>query len=873
MDRSNSSGGCGFGCGGAATAARGGAPAPGEGDGLSPGAADVSALLASRDARLLTRAVKLALEAGTKIESVAPLWAAMDEILALSQGAEALLAGRAQPGEFLAQLGAVEPWPAKLLSGRWGKAGVPAALQLPSVGAMLGAGFVGGSFEGGFEFGRQCAARVVTALLWRTEPLARVLQAARALDARQLDLGGFRVVLSAATQLLTSPPNPAEFVSALSLAPVVLPMVPGAGIDGPWWPPRKPPFSVWLLPENQAWAHCALGLAQAFKPLPDIPKVSPGPARIVPASICGGTAPTGGWQITLEGNDYGTQGDWGVAVNGRAARVVSWADTAIVIETRDLRPGCNAITWSYRSNWAPDDNGVGAACVEALRLPRATLTIGTEFLLAQQGRHWVQPGSISVLAPRIADFSASAGVAGAAEPCAEVTLSWRIEDLPCAPEGAALQVSLWRDGQPLATGLGFDGLLTERDPIDRDLNYRLVVASSNAAGLPCAEVSRTLTVRRAPKRLALSGPAEVTPRGAGRVTLRIPCPAPAGGLDVMLASMPAGRLSHLGSVRVPADDRELQFDVSAGPADCGPATLTASATDHADGTWGTCTKLPPRIVGFAPPAGLKACERFTMQVAANCVAVPPALQAFAVDAAGTREALTVAGLAAPGSCSAARALTLTGPKLPPGAYTLTIENDLGAATAPTGFDLAPNPRIVRAPQSLSVDDPCGAGARKTLTVTVSGADAVEFSYLGASQTVMRRGSGSVCDEWQASFSFDFSGNGMITSVPLLGGVRGSSESTDVALLRSAAVNIYRLRGPSFMNVSAQLTLVETAKGSQPVRTPAGSIGPGQERDFVLTRCVFSTIEYEYTVNGSKVSGAVPEKLGHPDGETLGPIQI
>lgn len=557
-----------------------------------------------------------------------------------------------------------------------------------------------------------------------------------------------------------------------------------------------------------------------------------------------------------------------MAVNGAAAHVVSWQNDAIVIQTRALRPGCNTLSWTHDSSWTPDDNGVGSACMQVLRTPSWAATAGTGAMLAHLTRFWTRPGSLSVMAPRIAAFTASAGVATPAEPCAPVVLSWRVEDLPCPQDRAALRVSLSRDSEILATGLPFVGSFTEAEPIDRDASYELTISSRDAAGQPCAAVQASVTVRRAPKRVELSGPAQVKSSAPATLEIELPCPAPEGGLTLTLSSQPAGSLAHPASVQVAAGSRHIQVNVAAGSTLCGTATLTASAPDHQDGTWSTCVQLAPRIVSFVPPAGLKACERIRLSIEAECV--PPELRAFAVDGARGRHPLMISGLGAPGSCAGTRALTLTVPPLPAGTYGLVIESDVGSATAGETFDLAANPRIVRAPTSISVDDPCFAGRRKTLTVTVAGADAVEFTYASVQQTVRRQGSTDVCDTWSATFTFDFDRTGVIDVVPLLGSLRGAALAVDVELTASAAVSVYRLLGPPYRGVRATLTRIETPPGGQPVHSPAGEIAFEEVRDFPLTPCVYTTFEYVY--DGAMPS-PLPVKLGHPDGEVLGPIGI
>src|SRR4030095_15698311 len=68
--------------------------------------------------------------------------------------------------------------------------------------------------------------------------------------------------------------------------------------------------------------HCAMGLRKLFKPLPDVPKTSPPPGTVTPATICPANIPAAGLEITISGTGFGTQGLWGISVNGVAATVL-----------------------------------------------------------------------------------------------------------------------------------------------------------------------------------------------------------------------------------------------------------------------------------------------------------------------------------------------------------------------------------------------------------------------------------------------------------------------------------------------------------------------------------------------------------------------
>lgn len=864
---------CGCGCKGGCAQAR---PDPlramdsAAGEGAGPWgeggdrAADGAAMLADpRDLQALDGLLAALSEKGAA--AATPVWLALGELQALAEGSERVLAGDLQA--LAPQLEGIAPWPDGLRSGRWGREHEQQpALRLP-VGAVLCAAHLAGAAAAGgqAEVGQLGALRALTALLWRAEPLARALHAARAWAAGRLAAGALEPVLVACAQQLRAPPDAKTLLELWRQGPRVLDR-----LDLPDLPPlvRKPPFSAWLLPENQAWAHCALGLSRGLGPLPDLPKTSPGPGRVEPASLCGSAPPIGGWKLVIEGQAFGAQDRWGVVVNGQAAQIDAWTDQRIELRSSALRPGCNRVEWSWAATWGPDDEGVGAACAEALRLPRLTdvLRRGAEALLAASTAHWLQPGSVSLLPPRIERFTSSAA-GQPLPPCTPVTLAWALTDLPCAAHLAAhlaaLHLELRRDGQLLAGPLPSQGHFEDRAALDADAEYELLLASHDAAGQACAPQRATLRVQRAAKALRLSGAERVDDGMPQVLRVESPCPAPAGGLTVALQALPADALSLPASVLIPPGQRGADVPVQAG-ARCGAAELLASAADHAAARHPLCVRRAPGPLLFTPPAeALPACAAFTLNVELPCA--DAGLRAFAMDAQGVRHALTAGPLPGAAGCQRSQRLSLRSAGLPPGSYRLLLENALGSSQAADGFEVVPAPRVLQAPTQIAVSDPCGAAAQ-TLRVRVVGADAVRFEPAGlASQTVPRPAAGGECSEWTALFAFDYERDLAIDVVPLHQAQAGPARTVAVALsMGVAARSTYLLRGPPFMGATATLTRIDTAPEGQPQHSSAGSIAHGEEREFTLSACLFTRFAFRYTQMGSPVAGETPDVLGHPD---------
>lgn len=803
-------------------------------------------------------------EQGFKVEATQhAMWLAVGELQALQDGAERVLGGELQA--LAPQLEGIAPWRAGLASGRWGREHEQAALLRPEVGPLLCAAFLAGSAaaEGQPEAGREMALRALTALLWRAEPLARALHAARAWAAGQLPANTLEPVLQAAALQLRAAPEPKTLLELWRQGPRVLTLP-----EFPDLPPlvRKPPFSAWLLPENQAWAQCALRLTELFKPLPELPEKSPPSGVTRPTAQCGTAMPVDGWPLVIEGQGFGAQREWGVAVNAEAAQVTSWSDTRIELRTRALRPGCNRLSWSFLASWVADDDGVGAACSQALRLPRLNevLQRGAEAWIAARTRLWTHPGPVSLLPPRIERFDSSAA-GQALTPCTPVELSWALADLPCAGELGLIRLELLRDGQPLADHLPASGRHLDGTALDRDADYTLQLHSQDAQGQACSLQRADLRVRRSAKALGLSGGSSVDTRAPLRLRLDIPCPAPAGGLAVSLAVQPSDALLLPTGLLVPQGQTSLPFEVQAGAA-CGTASLSASAADHADARLALCVRREPGPVQFTPPMGLSACSAFTLRFDLPCA--DASLRAFAVDAAGQRHALALTGAPAGGGCQRAMTLSARSDGLLPGAYQLLLVNELGSSPVTPGFTVAAAPRVVQAPAELSVVTPCGA-TMQTLRVQVEAADAVRFSLPGSADTTVKRSGTPDCAAWSAAFAFDFTGNAIIDVTPSWQGQDGPTRSVPVRLAVGVGErSSYRLRGPAFMGASAQLTRIDTVSGGQPVESDAGSIGHGEERDFSLSNCVFTRFRYSYSQMGSPVSGETPDVRGHVDAPAM-----
>ncbi len=861
-------------------------------------------VLGAVDTELLGNALQRARKSGgIDAGIIGVIGAALQDLATFDHTAASALDGETSRAEVEMVFGSFPPWPADLRSGRSSRNGGDAGagvFTMRSPGAPLMAAYLaGGAAEQSGEGGRLLAQRAMTGMLSRMEPVARVVHAARALAAKALGIEEFAQVAAFAAKVLDAALDPRELMEALSKGPMPLPFPLPIDPDGGWVLPRRPPIGAWLLPENQAWAQCALGLIKRFPPPPRLPDKSPGTGAVVPASICAGAIVAGGHPITIRsaGSGFGaTQDRWGLSVNGVTATITSWSDSAIQLTSTALRPGCNQIRWTYALDWSYDDEGVGDACAQSLRLPMIDIRAGLLGLLQDQSRFWLEPGSVSVLAPSIASFIASSGTNGTeAVPCEAVTLRWSIGDLPCGTERSQVSVRLLRNGVPVVVAAPFVGTYTEitRPFTEQDTGYTLEVSSVDGSGMSCGTVVRSLTVERGPKRLALNIPSEVFAARSVMGTVTIPCPASAGGLVVTLAAMPASALTLSPSVTILQGMRSAQFPLEAGTT-CGAVTLTATAADHLDAAAVTCSVLTPKIDVFTPPTDLKACEPNTLSLTASCISAPPTLTASAVSTDGTKTALGVQ-VPAGGSCVRSSLVTLRMPALAPGDYLIELTDRGGSVRSATRVTLAPNPLIRNAPTSVAftVANATCPSQEETVSVTVSGADAVDFEYTSPDgtvpRTVSRPGGGMVCATWTARFTHPFDRVGTVTVTPKLGMVSGPSRT--VAITINAASNVYSaviLRGTDNSGRGRTATLVRQEEDpmlpGEFVETPADSVTEQTNTAPIpLRRCRFTiliasrpAVADPSSSSGGMISASIVPTavmIGHPDAPVSPVIQI
>jgi hypothetical protein len=614
--------------------------------------------------------------------------------------------------------------------------------------------------------------------------------------------------------------------------------------------------------------------------VPELPEKSPGPAAIAPGVICASAVPAGGLELVLTGS-FGDRvqrdGEWGVLANGAPAEILSWTPTEIRLRTIALVPGCNPLRWSFSTSADVTGNGVDAACVEWLGRPIVMTEEAVARQLAGGGRLWVQPGSVSVMAPRIDAFGTPPAPAGGFVPCAPVELSWSIGALPCGGDRGLVTVRLFRGGAQLATGLPFVGSVTVSDPLA--VEYRLEVSSTNAAGTPCGVVTARHTVPRAPAALTLTLPADVEAGMPGQGSVSIPCNAPGGGLPVTLASGDPSRATVPASVTIPAGQRSASFPITADKA-CGEVRIEASAPNHLPAS-GTLCVIQQLTIAPGQMLRIESCRSASLTVRVRCLGRLGRLGATLIRPDGTRTALNLAtGGAPPMGCLAETELRLALPALEDGAYTIELGNGVGMpATAP--LTVTPRPAEVTAAPS-GISSFIGHGScpppAETISITARGHDKLVVTYESPDGNVTQEFTRAApfCPAETVSFTAVFDRIGALVIVPERAGVAGPARRVPVTLgfgsgvFSSAALFA---SDPGGQRRSAKITRAEGLAGMQ-TGSDEGSISEGQVRSFPLSRCtrtMFFGMRDAVPDPASETGGMIPAYpsavgpyLGHPD---------
>ncbi|WP_169977256.1 Ig-like domain-containing protein [Tautonia rosea] len=251
----------------------------------------------------------------------------------------------------------------------------------------------------------------------------------------------------------------------------------------------------------------------------------------------------------------------------------------------------------------------------------------------------------------------------AAEGCTEVVLSWQIDlgsESGWADPDQYIRVEvIASDGTVVGQNLPPGGSLgvTARE----DESY-VIRAASVVNGSSCGKVEGNITIERYQK-VHLTGPESLQVGQSANVTVRISCPAPAGGETVSLSSSDPSRLQVPATVVIPEGQDTSSMSVTATGTGCLDVVLTATAPGHLSDSMTIEVFDTPTLDAIAPQA-VQACRTFELQLTGSCFKAGETVvrASKAGEATRTLEILTIS----------ATSIRCRGSNFPPGSWTVSV---------------------------------------------------------------------------------------------------------------------------------------------------------------------------------------------------------
>jgi hypothetical protein len=488
-----------------------------------------------------------------------------------------------------------------------------------------------------------------------------------------------------------------------------------------------------------------------------------------------------------------------------AAEIVSWSPTAIVIAVPAGAAGCFGIGWVLE---------IGAG-------PSAFLIYDYDVELTVIGT------------PTINTFEASKLTATACEP---VDLSWQVALGVCKSSRGRVHVSLTRNGAAFQDYLSVSGSITVAD--ETSTTYALS-AMSELGAQQCSNVEQSLTIAREPK-FTVTAPenACIDQNSIAYFHIELSCPAPDGGLEVLVQSDNPNIIS---STQLTVGAGQTSADVALTTSTmCGAVSLTF----HAAGYPSVSTIL--NVVGVPQITGLSRtlfspCEQIDLDVSGS----------YLGNSSGMIGATLVNGVPATAIVvrAAEQTIHLSFPPQAVGSYSFLLWN--------CGRVSAPSPPVTVQPVAQTISafavtpstiDFCD-GPSPSISWTVENAHSV-IVKLGNQTIITRTANPCGTSTGQTILSDSFS-SGQPGTGPVVYTLEATSAWASTVATRTATLNrIFARPTISSLNVFNQcgrplvLWVLGTAlsQGSPvTVGMNFGQIGDGQVKTINACCCVILTI--------------------------------
>jgi hypothetical protein len=485
-------------------------------------------------------------------------------------------------------------WPARLGRGLpdLGPHSLPACLlKLIDPHELVGAGLLLDALDPQQEAGYWLD-RALGFYLQHSAPVRAVLHAAQGVRAGELELDGFAELYRAAMSTLGGGHHADDLKTSTAAT--------SAGTSGghheadapmrglPFGPSRWDPCTI-------AWGRCT-GLVGEAGPRvvnsADVPVVV---GRIDPDAVCRGWQgalslyPRTGGTFPVPEPAYGTDEGLALDVRGQVVPLTvvpnGWTASRITVQlplsTASLF-GCARVFWRSPVQGLAARLASASDCYNLLGITPEIVHIEPELGLLEP--------HLAFVGAEILAFTADGQRSIVADACTDVRLRWSVDSGVCRtttgqPGPGSARVSLTAGGGVVVADAPLVGELVVNTP--STTSYTLT-AESFAGGRSCATATSSVTVNRV-ARITLSAPDRVFgPSSTIPVDVRLPCPAPVGGLTVQLAAVhrQQPQLPVLAPVTVTVPEgRTLTTAVLGPPLQVAAlADVTGTAPGHLAGT-------------------------------------------------------------------------------------------------------------------------------------------------------------------------------------------------------------------------------------------------------------------------------------------------
>lgn len=439
--------------------------------------------------------------------------------------------------------------------------------------------------------------RMLGYYLARAAPIGAALQAGDRLAQREMGLDEFAATLLDVGRI---PGGHKETLEVGDLHGRPGPLPPPGGGGSPLPDPKK-----WD-PCTLNWGHCAFiggSVGGTSVQVEDIP-VLIGSAN--PEAVCHGSAAT----ITLyplAGTTFPatqpTTSTGGLVLYDGTTEyplypipshtTPSWSAASITVGLPAAAlPGCATIFWkSPNTAGSHIADAAGDDCANLFpRKPPVNTPVKPLLII---------PGRIKfpIVSAPVLTFVTGGSAVVTAQACTPITLEWKISAGMCGgnaavyqanppggaplntPTGSYALVSLTANGQGVFTQVPLEGKLTVTDAAS--VTYTLTVQTF-AGQTQCGTATKSVVVTRT-SLISLLAPDRVYRVGRKvPVTVRIPCAATPGGVQVALTSSVPGSLPH-GAALIPAGQREVVVELTVAGNNFAKVQLTGSAPGYQNG--------------------------------------------------------------------------------------------------------------------------------------------------------------------------------------------------------------------------------------------------------------------------------------------------